>query len=193
MGQLQAGGAVRCCLPGAAVLAAGWDERGVEAARGCEGKACHGGRRAGRWALGAPPRRQTRPGLPQTPATTAAAALTSAPPGPMLGPLRPLPPRALPAPKQRGSGRGARRCPAGSGKQGVQQTSSPLRNARNFSLFFLSCCFLLSSGRGTRRVLCTPNRRATDGAVRKTFRVWKKSLMPREYHLKTAPKYSAAF
>lgn len=69
------------------------------------------------------------------------------------------PPRDSPSRKRRGSGPGARRSPASSRKKGLQRTS-PLHTARNFSLFFLSCCFLFSSARGTRGVLYTPNRRA---------------------------------
>lgn len=71
--------------------------------------------------------------------------------------------------------RGVRQRAAGCGKQGMQRTSSPLRPAKNRSLFFLSCCFLFSPARGTRRVLCTTSRRVTG-------RCWENSRLEKFAH-----------
>lgn len=60
-----------------------------------------------------------------------------------------LPPRGFLVRRRRGPAQGHTATPAGSQKKGMQQASSSLRVARNFSLFFLSCCFLFIFARET--------------------------------------------
>lgn len=103
-----------------------------------------------------------------------------------------VPPRAWPAPKQRGSGRGARRCPRRLRKAGDAADVFSPPHRKEFQLVFPFLLFPLQF-RPRNPTSALHSKPPSDGAVRKTFGVCKKSLKPREYHLKTALKYSAAF
>lgn len=116
---------------------------------------------------------------------------------PTLGPILGFPSPLLPAPtprfarKQRGPAPGHAAAPAGSRMRGMQRTSSPFRMERNFSLFFLSRCFLFSSPAepGECFALQTANRWGGEDNIQDL----KKFANASRISLKTALKYSVGF
>lgn len=110
----------------------------------------------------------------------------------LLRPSRPVPrPPPRFARKQRGPAPRPAAAPAGSRKKGMQRTSSPLRMARNFSLFFLSRCFLFSSPAEPDE--CFALQTADRWGGEDNIQDLKKFANASRISLKTALKYSVDF